>query len=791
MNKKLIALLIVTILFSSFTSSISGVGKNNGTITEINLKDKGDAQEDVVITCYSLGLLDQTITEIEMSYCEVEELFDTMSMYSVESSRDPQSEETQQLYQEIIRLADSQKLLPACMSSESTQFSFNSFLHSRDGNAVQSPLLQNKASAFFCNFATTGTGSQFPIIIFPRLIPILQLPIPRAFLRWTATEGITSCGGLLNGKGFIGYGQQTGLALGFWGIGFSVFLPPLMQYGFIGYALYASADAEVIELWPPNSPPVISQIDPGNGEINVPLSTDEIRFQISDVDGELMSYEVTTNPDIGSGSGNLKTDGVYSIPISGLEDLTEYSWHIEVTDGKDTTFDDFTFTTEAIAPIVSNPVPADGERDVPMDIPCLCFTLHDYQGDAMDYTVETSPDIGSAQATGVHDATYTVSVSGLMYGATYRWYVNATDGTHWTQKMFSFETGYPSQYNPFDFGWQYRKQIIIDSTQVTDDLEDFPVLISTTDDDLIKAQVDGSDILFMDSDGVASRQYHEVETFDHTTGSLVCWVNMPELSSLQDTVLYIYYGNPTCIDQEYPEKVWNSHFRAVWHLQDSPSGSILDSTSNNNDATSHGGMGASNLIQGKVGKCLDFDGINDYLTAPDSPSLNPTEVTLICWLRSEEDITVKSTLGKGCTDIWGNKDAVSYGLRYADGEIGSNAEKDNNRDTFAKYNATIDIWYHTAMTYDSSSKDIQYYQNGVLQDTVNHGQSLRYDGPWDFVVAAGHTGIGSGINYYADCKIDEIWLLDAPLTSDWISTAFQNQNDPSSFMSIGPEEPAP
>jgi hypothetical protein len=57
-------------------------------------------------------------------------------------------------------------------------------------------------------------------------------------------------------------GQQTGTALGFWGIGFSIFLPPFMQYGFIGYALYASANAEIIELWPPNYPPEISHITP-------------------------------------------------------------------------------------------------------------------------------------------------------------------------------------------------------------------------------------------------------------------------------------------------------------------------------------------------------------------------------------------------------------------------------------------------------------------------------------------------------------------------------------------------
>ena len=52
-----------------------------------------------------------------------------------------------------------------------------------------------------------------------------------------------------------------------------------------------------------------------------------------------------------------------------------------------------------------------------------------------------------------------VPISGLVYGDEYRWFVNVTDGTHWARKMYSFITGYPSPFDPFDYGWQDRKQI--------------------------------------------------------------------------------------------------------------------------------------------------------------------------------------------------------------------------------------------------------------------------------------------------------------------------------------------
>jgi hypothetical protein len=99
-----------------------------------------------------------------------------------------------------------------------------------------------------------------------------------------------------------------------------------------------------------------------------------------------------------------------------------------VTDGKDTTEKTMTFMTEPVAPIILNPSPEDGERQVPTDLSELRFTLKDFQGDLLDYTVETAPNIGYGSGTDVHNGTYVVQVSGLAIATTYRWYVNVTEG---------------------------------------------------------------------------------------------------------------------------------------------------------------------------------------------------------------------------------------------------------------------------------------------------------------------------------------------------------------------------
>jgi len=376
--------------------------------------------------------------------------------------------------------------------------------------------------------------------------------------------------------------------------------------------------------------------------------------------------------------------------------------------------------------------------------------------------------------------------------------VNATDGTHWTRKVFSFETGYPSQFDPFEFGWHYRKQITINHTQVADDLENFSVLISTIDPDLMKAQDDGGDILFMNGTGVAKRQYHEIETFDQTTGTLVAWVNVPALSSSQDTVFYMYYGNPTCINQQYPEKTWNSHYKAVWHLNNNPIGTIVDSTANSNNGTSHGGMTTSGLVDGKTGKCLNFDGIDDYISVPDSSSLKPTDVTLVAWFRPQQQNPPEGNfVAKHCHDYFDNAAGHTYALCMRPGDLIAGGIETDTYDQavyfgFLPFN--INTWSYLTLTFDGTTNTGRFYVNGVLRETKSIDDSaLWYNDPWDFTMGGCRWGGGSEhvINKFFNCGLDEIRVMNTPLDPGWIATEYANQNNPAEFYTIGPEVSGP
>jgi len=108
----------------------------------------------------------------------------------------------------------------------------------------------------------------------------------------------------------------------------------------------------------------------------------------------------------------------------------------ELTDSDNATF----VVMDNDAPFFSDLSIGDGAKDIPIATSWLSITIEDSDGDSFNWTISTSPNIGSNSGSNDYNGSKSCSISGLAYSKTYYWSVHATDGIFWTNESYSFTT---------------------------------------------------------------------------------------------------------------------------------------------------------------------------------------------------------------------------------------------------------------------------------------------------------------------------------------------------------------
>ena len=189
-------------------------------------------------------------------------------------------------------------------------------------------------------------------------------------------------------------------------------------------------------------------------------------------------------------------------------------------------------------------------------------------------------------------------------------------------------------------GWNQNQKLklVIDSSKVDEDLINFPVNITLSSgtgqtgfdatvvfDEL--STVSGTKkIAVTDSDD--NQLYVEIERWNWGSEEASLWVKVPTVSSGTNTELFLYYDSDHADNTDYvgdtddvvAELIWDSHFKAVYHMQDDTTSTIKDSTSNDNDGTKVVD-GYPTSVTGKIGLGQSYDGNQRYIGAGNPESL--------------------------------------------------------------------------------------------------------------------------------------------------------------------------
>ena len=362
----------------------------------------------------------------------------------------------------------------------------------------------------------------------------------------------------------------------------------------------------------------------------------------------------------------------------------------------------------------------------------------------------------------------------------------------------------------FDGEWKFRRKCKVNKDLVEDEIKEFPLLFSVTLNTGIKnrALSSGNDILFTAKDG-KTKLAHEIEKYDSQTGELVAHVKIPKVSDSSNTEFFIYYGNPNATDQQDIINVWKgtnklgtevSHdYAMVQHLNEDPTDTppeYLDSTENNNDGTET----SVTRVTGKIGFATDYDGVGSKIDCGSDTTIDNIFIGggwTMGWIEPDSDgeVSLGFFASKNNFTGW-----AVLGSAEASGLIKFSFFRDftTTDGEWKTTNTVVPINKKTffAVHYDEdsvSNTPTIYINNEIF--TVGNGKLTVTTGPPVGSAVSDATGtltIGNNTaqSRTADGIIDEIRLATVipPNIDALIKTIFNNQNDPSAFITALPQE---
>ncbi len=374
--------------------------------------------------------------------------------------------------------------------------------------------------------------------------------------------------------------------------------------------------------------------------------------------------------------------------------------------------------------------------------------------------------------------TTSVTVRGLDHSTEYTFRVAATNSANGDATAFSATDSATTIAEIDPIADADHRMRITFPNYTGERLANFPVLIVVSNGlhgvDYGDFETGGTDLRFTAADGVTPIN-HEVENWGTGTDKSYVWVQVPSFSG--SSVIWAYWGSgkPYYPASQTNGSVWSENYAGVWHLDETDGvEDLADSTAFDNNATLDAD---TDNITGIVAKAQYFDGGNDYISIPDSPSVSVTgDLTLAAWIHAE-------TFLGGSQNIIAKDGNASYRYRIQQGgTVFWTLIKDAGplETESVLYAFESNTWYHAVTKVDFSTREVSFFINGAQVGTpqataktnINDSAGALLIGNY----AAGHAGEDFiGI-------IDEVRVTDGIRSDDWINASYMTVASNAAFI---------
>ncbi|HBE43384.1 MAG TPA: hypothetical protein DDW27_19725, partial [Bacteroidales bacterium] len=338
---------------------------------------------------------------------------------------------------------------------------------------------------------------------------------------------------------------------------------------------------------------------------------------------------------------------------------------------------------------------------------------------------------------------------------------------------------------PPAMGYDYERNITIDHTKVAggENLYNFPMLVSITGQNFLKTSPTGQitnsngyDIVFTDE--YYNKLDHQIEYYNAANGDLISWVRIPTLSCSANTVIKMLYGNQLVTTDPSVTSVWDSHYKGVWHLNNS---NLNDFTSYNKAATPYNNP---TYTTGMIQNSLELNGSNQYATVLNAPNTNfAGNITVSAWVSMDTRNRDQKIAGNQNNSSGGYKFGI-YTNNKVEFEIRNSANTPSlNRDVSGGTVLNTGQWYYLAGISSDVLDSIKTFVNGIPERPFKKTGTLG--------IASDNLTIGKEpflSDYYFDGKFDELRISDIVRSDGWMRTEYNNQSSPATFYTLDDSE---
>ena len=209
-----------------------------------------------------------------------------------------------------------------------------------------------------------------------------------------------------------------------------------------------------------------------------------------------------------------------------------------------------------------------------------------------------------------------------------------------------------------------------------------------------------------------------------------------------------------------------------WSFDDGTSTKATDFSGSGNAGTltnfANPQTATSGWGNGKLGKGLNFDGVDDYVAVPYSSSLDPTDLTVSLWIKSTSTFT--SANGPTFASLWNTSNRKGWIFWAQSGDVRFGGGASVTTVWTGGVSAINDGRWHHMLVTRSGNTAIIYMDNIVRQTTTNAGNAPSGTGP-NIIDIGGWGGVDS--NGWAG-TVDDVRIYNRALSATEVTSLYNS-----------------